>query len=172
MRLFVAILLSEEIKTEIQKTIITLRSHAISGTFVSKENLHLTLAFLGETNHLKNAKRALDRVEASGFSLTTEKCGVFHRDDGDIFWVGIQRTPELLNIASKTQQALQAENFKMENRSFTPHITLARRLVCASQPNIFIPKLTMSVTEISLMCSERKENGMVYTEVYKKKLTL
>ena len=62
MRLFVAILLSEPVKDMLMQTIRQLQSAVLDGRFSRRENLHLTLAFLGESS-LKPAQQALHQVE-------------------------------------------------------------------------------------------------------------
>ena len=66
MRLFVAIALSENMKKPLLRAISELRNVATQGNFTKEENLHLTLAFIGEvsTSRVADAKRALDKVSA------------------------------------------------------------------------------------------------------------
>ena len=48
MRLFVAVQLSEEMKKSILACMHGLKKAGVSGSYVPAQNLHLTLAFLGE----------------------------------------------------------------------------------------------------------------------------
>jgi len=52
MRLFVALKLSEPVLDRLSKTTRELKTHAVSGRFSHRENLHLTLAFIGETTNV------------------------------------------------------------------------------------------------------------------------
>ena len=61
MRLFVAIQFSPVVKTALLEAVSTLKRKG-TGTFTRPENLHLTLAFIGETEDLPGAKAALDAV--------------------------------------------------------------------------------------------------------------
>jgi len=67
MRLFAAICLSPAVRASLADTITTLRGQG-KGTFTRPENLHLTLAFIGET----------DRVEAAQAALQYHKSQVVH----------------------------------------------------------------------------------------------
>ena len=61
MRLFVAILLSEPVKDMLMQTIRQLQPAVLDGRFSHRENLHLTLAFLGESS-LKPAQQVLHQL--------------------------------------------------------------------------------------------------------------
>ena len=52
MRLFIAIMLPEEAGKKILKFADALKRKGVTGRFVPLENLHLTLAFIGEYNDL------------------------------------------------------------------------------------------------------------------------
>lgn len=69
MRLFVAILLSEPVKDMLMQTIRQLQPAVLDGRFSRRENLHLTLAFLGESS-LKPAQQALHQLSAPSFAMT------------------------------------------------------------------------------------------------------
>ena len=62
MRLFYAILLSEEMKQALVGAQDFLRAQGIQGNYTRRENLHLTLAFLGETDRLSAARRAAEQL--------------------------------------------------------------------------------------------------------------
>ncbi|MDD4798518.1 MAG: 2'-5' RNA ligase family protein, partial [Clostridia bacterium] len=63
MRLFVAICFTEEIKNVLLETIKKLRGQTLSGIFTDPENLHLTLAFIGESNQTAAVCSAIDACE-------------------------------------------------------------------------------------------------------------
>lgn len=67
MRLFVAVLLSEPMRQALLDTMAQMRAQGARGNFTRKENLHVTLAFLGETDAqgCVRAKRALAACAAS-----------------------------------------------------------------------------------------------------------
>ena len=59
MRLFVAVQLSEELKKSITGTLHDLKQKGVKGNYVPTKNLHLTLAFIGETEDPDRVKEAL-----------------------------------------------------------------------------------------------------------------
>ena len=71
MRLFVALVPPEEVRRRLEAEGRALRGLCGGGRMVPRENLHLTLAFLGETDRRRAAERAMDRAAGAPFSLAT-----------------------------------------------------------------------------------------------------
>jgi len=165
-RLFIAINFSKEVKNTLLCAISELRSQSISGSFTLPENLHLTLAFIGESSDVHAIRGAIDRRKVEPFSLTIGGAGHF----GDLYWVGIENNPQLKALAENLQSDLRAGGFEIEDRAYKPHITIARKLVSASPISINVPETSMTVTCISLMKSERANGKLTYTEVYGRSL--
>ena len=57
MRLFTAINFDDNIKDALSAAISELKARGIRGTFTLRENLHLTLVFLGETPRVSDVRR-------------------------------------------------------------------------------------------------------------------
>ena len=160
MRLFVAIQFSPVVKTALLEAVSTLKRKG-TGTFTRPENLHLTLAFIGETEDLPGAKAALDAVCAGGpVSLTVGGLGHFD----DLWWTGIRENPKLEKLALAIQSALREQGFSIEKRAWKPHVTLVRRWR-GPEPRLTVPDTAMWVDRVSLMRSDRVEGKLVYTEV-------
>ena len=168
MRLFVAINLSDEIKAALLAAIARLERSAKSGRYTDERNLHLTLAFIGETHRVDAAKAVLDSLDFKRFDITLSGSGRFRRNGGDIYWAGIERNNPLERLASALSGALRRADFDIEIREFKAHITLGREIMADGVIGLDIPKTTMCVGRISLMKSERINGGMVYTEIYGK----
>ncbi|MBI4733612.1 MAG: RNA 2',3'-cyclic phosphodiesterase, partial [Rubrobacteridae bacterium] len=105
----------------------------ISNTkWISKDNLHLTLKFLGDTPNTKQPLiEETTREAISGFrkfSATLDKPGSFPNENkARVIWVGIRfGAAELISLAGKIDQYLIEHGFQTENKPFKPHITLAR----------------------------------------------
>ncbi len=84
MRLFVAIRLSDEMKKDITGTMHALKQLGVKGSYVPTDNLHLTLAFIGETKEPEKVKEALAGIAVKPFRLTLSEMGNF----GDLLWIG------------------------------------------------------------------------------------
>lgn len=176
-RLFLAVLLKEDIKDKLCDVTARLKEASMQGNFSPRENLHITLAFLGETNRLTDIRQVMDSVTEQAFPIEIEKLGSFRRDGGDIFWAGVKYNSALKRIQAKLSDSLREKGFVLEEREYRPHLTLGRRIVMnpAFDSKTFIrsmPRMDMQAERISLMKSERRSGRMVYTEIYAKQLTL
>lgn len=96
MRLFVAAALPESWKDALDRAARALADQGVRGNFTRRENYHLTLVFLGETDRLDDVIAAMDTVDAPPFPLRTCGVGRFRRSSGDILWVGVQAAPASL----------------------------------------------------------------------------
>ena len=166
MRLFVAIELPQELKDALASVIASLKAQGARANFTRRENMHLTLAFIGETHRLAEAKAALDTVKARPFRVALGGSGAF----GDLLWAGLRREPDLDFLAAKVREALNAAAFALDPKPFRPHITLARRAVCEGKPRLELPAVSAPVTEFVLMRSDRVDGRLVYTPVFRKAL--
>ena len=151
--------------------------NSTGGNFSHRENLHLTLAFLGEIpeNHIPRITSAMDAICAPAFSLTVGKVSSFRKDG--LYFLEISAPGELYDIQSALTQNLKAEGFRLENRKFSPHLTIGRevKLKPGFDLELFNGKLSpipTVCTRLSLMKSERLRGKLTYTEIYGKDLTI
>lgn len=166
MRLFIAVRFSEEIHDLLLESIASLKAQSLSGSFTSPQNLHLTLAFIGETNRISAIHRAMDEPPAAPFPLTVRSCGRF----GNLWWAGVEDSLVLSRLAAQLQNSLRHVGFSIESRPFKPHITLGRQIVPRNSISLTVPPASMMVEKISLMKSERLGGRLTYTPVYERSL--
>jgi 2'-5' RNA ligase len=125
MRLFIAIDLSEQAKENIEKIKSELRG--IKGVKpVSKENIHLTLKFLGEVvdNKVEEIVRALSQIKFKSFKISINKMGVFPNESRiQVLWVDAEPAEPLFELKKMIDAALP--KFK-DDHPFKSHITFAR----------------------------------------------
>jgi len=95
------------------------------------EKIHLTLAFLGDTEEerIKVAGLMLKQT-CSGFgefSFNLSGTGVFkdYRDPR-VIWIGIEPSEKLNKLNADIRRGLTDTGFKTEDRPFKPHITIGR----------------------------------------------
>ena len=175
MRLFIALNFSDEIKNGLCKTVDTLRADCLRGSFTRRENLHLTLAFLGEVPGTGPVVQAMNRVQAEAFPLDLAGFGTFSRDGGELCWVGVKRNAQLDSLYRLLWAELAKAGFRPESRPFKPHLTLAREVIFGSgfHAEAFEKSLLpmhMEAEHISLMKSERIAGKLVYTELFSRSL--
>jgi len=166
MRLFVAIHFSPEVRRVLLDAMDEIRRNARQANVTRPENLHLTLAFIGETTDIRGAREAIDGIAGPTFGLVVGGAGHF----GDILWAGIAENPALAALAESVQNALRARGFSIERRPWRPHITLARQVRSDGPLKLSIPETAMTVGRVSLMKSERINGRLTYTEVCGKDL--
>lgn len=166
MRLFIAVHFSKELKEVLLTAIADMKHQAVSGNFTRPENLHLTLAFIGESENVVALKRVIDQCTVPAFELAISGTGTF----GNLFWVGVEKNPKLKALAESIQNELRKNGFTIEERAFKPHITLARQLLKQGPFSINVRRTAMTVGRISLMKSERIDGQLIYTEIYGKNL--
>ena len=133
MRLFTAVEIDDKNKKRIAEIQEYFKGSSFKGTFVRKENFHITLKFLGETDAqmIKRICFAMDSAvkRIHRFKISAGPPGYFKRRDGLILWLGINSgSEEIWAISSNLNEELSKTGFKKEDIPFTPHITLARRV--------------------------------------------
>lgn len=175
MRLFTAITFDEAMKDYIMVVSEKLQLQTKSGSFTLRENLHLTLNFIGETKRLELVKEAMQKAvkktDPGSFTLETDGFGKFKRREGDICYIDVQKDPTLWKLQRALVAELKEEGFDVDDLEYKPHLTLGRRVsfIGRFDEKLFsdnIPPSSMEVSRISLMKSERIQGKLVYTEVY------
>ncbi len=177
MRIFIAINFEQEISDALEKLIQKLKEQSVQGNFTRKENLHITLVFIGETSRIEPVKEVMDsiKIPPKTFKINIKGLGKFSRTGGDIYWLGVEKNNELDTIYEELTTKLRARGFEIEKRPFKPHLTLGRKIVLPQDFDFqafekYIPPLSIKVTKISLMRSDRISGKFTYTEIYSRKL--
>jgi len=166
MRLFIAINFTDETKTKLLKVIDSLKAISRKGNFTKRENLHLTLVFLGECPPQKVSaiKQVIESVSFTPFTICFDIIGKFTRDGGDIYWIGVQRNDILQSLQKDLNDRLLGKGFEIERREYKPHITLGREVVVGSAP-LQVEPFTQEVSGIDLMKSDRVNGVLVYSRL-------
>lgn len=169
MRLFIAL----ELPQEVRQKLALLRVETPGVRWVAAEQLHLTLAFLGDVAEEKLAPllQALGKVLFKPFLLQFDKLGCFpHPRAPRIVWIGLQPHPLLNDLAAGIRSAVSDAAIILEDRPFTPHITLARLKVPNQQIAAAFERQTIAgrvppieVQEFALVQSRLTQAGAVHT---------
>ena len=161
MRLFIAIRLSDEMKKALVTCMHDLKKQVVEGNYVPAQNLHMTLAFLGEYDDPANVKEVIRKVPLPEFRLALSEKGNF----GNILWAGVKGNQKLKTYVKDLRAALAAEGIPFDKEKFVPHITLIRKVSAKNPYQVHLPKADMTVRKASLMRSEQKNGKMVYKEL-------
>ena len=130
------------------------------------ENLHLTLAFLGDVPESRLPELfpvAAAAASVPPFVMTLDRIGWWPRQQ--LVWACPQTVPpQLQSMADILAGALSTAGFRVEKRRFRPHVTLLRdvrrtplQTACSLPP--------WQVSGIVLLCSERGSRGPRYRSV-------
>ena len=162
MRLFIAILLTEEMKTALIEAQNQMYENGVAGNYSPEENLHLTLAFIGEYPDAEEVMEILSSVYFTPFDLSLDRFGSF----GETWWAGISDCPALNAVVRRIRRALADAGIPFDRKPFRPHITLVRKARAQrGLPELEALNAFMHVNSFCLMRSDRGKNGMVYTEL-------
>ena len=182
-RSFIAIELTDEAKEGLARLRKALESDEHGFVkWVDPGAIHLTLKFLGNipSRRVAEITDAMERA-AKGictFHLEISGLGVFPNPrQVRVFWVGIGgEVDELSRLQQRIDSELTALGFAKEERSFVPHLTLARIRQGASpqerrsfgelvSSTTFEDKYRVRVEAISLMRSQLTPAGPIYTRL-------
>lgn len=161
MRLFIAIRLDDSIRDALTEVQTALRTHRVGGNYTKIENLHLTLAFIGEYGDPDRVLEAMRTVPFEPIPVCLEGFGAF----GDLYWCGLARQDKLGAYVKRLRRALAEADIPFDRKRFSPHITLLRRASFGHMPGVTVPAAAMTAKTVSLMHSERGKDGMIYTEL-------
>lgn len=169
MRLFVATDFPDAVKDQLG----ALQTRIATARWVSRQQMHVTLFFLGETDRVDNIKAALGNIKAPPFALTLSGVGRFparRKQPPRVLWVGIDPEPALDDLHQQVTTAMAGLGFVPEDRPFRPHITLSRLKTREPLPEVdaFLDAHSafqashVPVTEFVLFSSELSPQGARY----------
>jgi RNA 2',3'-cyclic 3'-phosphodiesterase len=166
-RCFVALKIPEDILLEIVK--IQEQLPEFFGKFIEKENLHLTLKFLGEIplERVEQVKKKLGEIKFEKFNTRINRLGVFSEKFVRIIWLHLLGCEEFQGVVD---EKLGEVDFILEKR-FMSHLTIARvkslndkKKFLEDFKKIEIKEgLEWSVDNFYLIKSELHKKGPVYS---------
>lgn len=182
MRVFIAIELPEELKEKI----FAFSEKIAKGCdikLVEKENLHLTLIFLGDIpeERIKDVTEVLEGLPALSLNGTGPAgVGEIHLTLGSWepfpskqkpfgIWINVEgETRKLFSLYKKIIDGLLAKNFVLERKSlkFSPHITVGRmKSGGVRSMGAMHLKENFTTGKVTLFSSELAEKGPKYTKI-------
>lgn len=161
MRLFIAIQLSDEIKKTLVACMHDLKKQGVEGNYVPAQNLHLTLAFIGEYDDPAKVRKVIGSVPLPQIRLSISGKGNF----GNLLWAGVKGNQKLKTYVKDLRAALKEAQIPFDDDKFIPHITLIRKTVAKKPYEVHLSKAEMTVEKVSFMKSEMKTGKVVYREL-------
>ncbi len=129
MRIFIGIDLDHEVRARISRFLEGVQGFAPEARWVHPESLHITLKFIGEQTPEQVAAIAeqLRRVESGEFDIRFGGYGFFPTAKAPrVFGIGINAGPQLAELAERIDIAVAELGIPREDRTYSPHLTLAR----------------------------------------------
>jgi 2'-5' RNA ligase len=175
LRCFIAVEMPGPLKTKIGELIDTLRQTGADVKWVKKENLHITLKFLGNiaessVDDIKNSlTRKLSHYEPFCIRISgtgTFPPGRFPR----VIWIGMDEAEILNHIHKNVDEGMSGFGVKPDDRLFSPHLTVGR-VRSNKRMNELLKKIdemrseefgALEISGVSLMKSELKPAGPEY----------
>ncbi len=132
------------------------------GRPIADRSAHLTLAFLG--NQPAAVVRALSAsacaIVLPAFGLVVDRVESWRKNQ--IAWAGVQSMPPpLLALHGAIAASLRAVGIEPEDRPFSAHVTLARRIERSVQRSL-VPPILWQATAFALVASELSSAGARY----------
>ena len=127
---------------------------ASGGKPVPPAKIHLTLAFLGDVDEQRvgEAIRAPEGERAPAFEMSLDSVGSFR--GARVAWAGCRKVPAALaDLQSGLAGALASLGFALDERPYTPHVTLARKIVRPIPPGP-AGAIRWRATQLALVRSE------------------
>jgi len=132
------------------------------GRAIARENLHLTLFFVGPFDRARIAalERAAGSLRTTTFELVLDRLGYWPHNR--IVWTGATQCPAVLAaLATDLRAALAHEGIAGETRPYVPHLTLVRnaeRKPAARR----LPACHWAASELALVESVPVSGGVRY----------
>ncbi|HKR23159.1 MAG TPA: RNA 2',3'-cyclic phosphodiesterase [Pyrinomonadaceae bacterium] len=175
-RTFCAVELSAEVRAQLQDHVRVLREavpEAVA-SWSKPENVHLTLKFFGNVPKEKVPRisdvAARVASQFSSFTIGIGGTGAFPK----VLWIGVKDPTGRL---TELQRQLDAETFPKEDRSYKPHLTIARlrhpegaRKLRETHLQTKFDLIDVPVKEFVVFRSQLNPKGSIYTAISKHEL--
>lgn len=163
MRLFIALNLPQTARSCLLEQMEHWKQEGVSGCWTSAENLHLTLAFLGEQpeSALSTVEACLQAVPFPSLRLSVKGVGTF----GSLLYADFDDSSDLEKLEDYVRALrgeLRGKGISFDSKAFRPHITLARRMRCPDGLRLSIQCGPFPVKVCTLFSSTLSAQGACY----------
>lgn len=170
MRLFIGIKLDEIALKKVLAIMDSLYQNGIRGNFTNKNNIHLTLSFLGEINE-NNVSEIINIINDEEIKEIINKIENLHitkmKPLKDMIVLELELTKSLEQLQKTLTKKLKNKGYRLEDRSYYPHITLVRQYTKSSN-DMYITNIVKdvdifsTVTKVILFESKRIRKDLIY----------
>ena len=183
-RAFIAINLSPDILARLEDVLRDLKAKDPSAPvrWTPAHNIHLTIKFLGDVSvaniDLLTKLLASEAARHPEFEISVGELGAFPNVRRPrVVWVGVQAPPELGTLQHGVEHEMARIGYALEDRPFSPHLTLGRVSRNAGPDNLrqlgdIISQTKVGflgavrVREVHLYRSDLRPTGSIYTSLF------
>jgi RNA 2',3'-cyclic 3'-phosphodiesterase len=178
MRSFIAIDLPEDIKEAINGLISKVSPGSSGIKWVTANNIHLTLKFLGEVKEelVPEIRKRLEDIGKlhRSFTIKIKGAGGFpNLKRPHVLWIGIEPSEGLQSLYRIIESQMSELGFERDPRSFSPHLTIGRVKDTGNMDSVAKGLSTykdtffgtIEVAEIRLKKSLLRQSGAEYSDV-------
>jgi len=178
-RTFIALEIADVIKEQLTHIQRQLMNKGAELKWIKKENIHLTLKFLGEideNNHNKIFELMNHASENAGsLNLSLSELGMFPDEKRpNTIWVGIGgEVEEVRQLAERCDYYLSTIGFEKSKNNFKPHLTIGRikkitnkKQFISEVNDIKVSRAAFRVKKLHVVKSELMPAGAVYTNIH------
>ena len=155
MRQFIALTFNSSFKEELVHIIDSLKEEGIQGKYYDPDNLHMTLAFFGETNRQDEIMKIIQSIPFPEITIPTNRIGHFKK----IYWVGVKENPELDAYVNTLRNTLKQHDIPFDENPFYPHITILRK---AEEGDRTLQEVSTKDIKVELLQAHYLEEGLKY----------
>lgn len=167
MRLFVALAIPDAVA----QSLLLLQAGMPGARWQTREQLHLTLRFIGEVDgrEANDIDDALSAISSPRFTIALKGVGEFGGKKPHAVWAGVDDAQAVAHLNRKVEAALQRIGTNADERKFTPHVTLARlraapvgKMIDWLTDHALYASQPFDVSSFALYSSTLTPNGSVY----------
>lgn len=173
-RSFIAIEIPYDIRMNISNQVKLLSKDDFSVRWVDKDNLHITLLFLGDVDYdfINKGIEILSTITKSQqkFKISLQNFGAFPSiKQPRIIWIGIKDgVNDLITLQSKIENNFVKIGYKSELKKYHPHLTIGRVKFRFTNQKIFETQYQSEnfvVESVSLFKSDLTPKGPIYSKI-------
>lgn len=182
-RAFIAVEIDGRARQKISELISNLKKSGADAKWITENQMHLTLKFLGNISEedIQKISDALSGVSNNfnSFMINFSRIGAFpNLDHPAVLWLGVDKGADYLKtLAGEIENALEKSGFAREAREFQPHLTLARIKSPKNMPELArLARKTdfisgdVQINKLVLFKSRLSPKGAIYTIILEKLL--
>lgn len=162
MRAFLGIDFDSESFKKINNLMLNLSKSGVKGNFTKKDNLHLTLLFLGELNkeEINQVENIMDSIDFDDFTVEIKKLTSLK----DMLVLEVE-SEKLMLLQKEISSKVSKTKIKFDDKKYYPHITLVRKSSMKLEKEL---NINGNVNCFYLYSSQRVDGNLVYKKEYER----